>query len=314
VPKKINWKNIRNYGSLLALIALMIFLGIASDRFFSARNLTNILRQASVVGIMGVGMTFVILTGGIDLSVGSTLALSGCVGAWLMKGGMDWPIALILSLLLGALLGFTNGFFIVSLNIPPFIATLGMMGVSRGFTYILTKGAPIYGFAEGYRNLGNADIFSIPIPAIIMLLLYLVYFILQNRTKFGRFAISIGANEEAAFLSGIPIKKYLLLFYMNLGLLAALSGNVMAARLDAAMPTAAQGYELDVIAAVVIGGTSLSGGQGTVIGTLIGALIMAVVRNGLNLLLVSTYWQQVIIGFIVIGAVAFDVLNKKIKN
>ncbi|NLJ25124.1 MAG: ABC transporter permease [Firmicutes bacterium] len=301
----------KELGAFSGLLLLCVVLSFGSPYFLSVTNIMNILRQSSLIAIVAAGMTFVIITGGIDLSVGSVLSLASCLSAGMMIN-MGWNIwvAVAMGLFIGGLMGFINGLLITKIPLPPFIATLGMMGVARGLAFVYTGGAPIYSFHGNFRFLGNGMVGPIPFPVILMLVVYCFAHILLTRTKVGRFSYAIGGNEEAAILSGIPIAWYKGIVYTMTGFLAAMAGLVLAARLDAATSVAGDGFELDVIAAVVIGGTSLSGGEGKVIGSLIGALIMGVVRNGLNLLLVSSHWQRVILGLIILAAVTMDVLRK----
>ncbi|NMB11514.1 MAG: ABC transporter permease [Firmicutes bacterium] len=302
----------KELGAFSGLLILCVILSLSSPYFLSVTNIMNILRQSSLIAIVAAGMTFVIITGGIDLSVGSVLSLASCLAAGMMIN-MGWNIwvSVFLGLVIGGLMGFINGVLITKIPLPPFIATLGMMGVARGLAFVYTGGAPIYSFHEHYRFLGNGMVGPVPFPVILMVIVYYLAHILLTRTKVGRFSYAIGGNEEAAILSGIPVARYKAIVYTMTGFLSAMAGLVLAARLDAATSVAGDGFELDVIAAVVIGGTSLSGGEGKVIGSLIGALIMGVVRNGLNLLLVSSHWQRVILGLIILAAVAMDVLRKR---
>ncbi|MDI9440439.1 ABC transporter permease [Candidatus Darwinibacter acetoxidans] len=302
----------KELGALTALILLCVVMSFASPYFFSLTNLMNILRQSTLIGIVAAGMTMIIITGGIDLSVGSVLSLSSCLtaGMIIFYGWNVW-LSVILGILIGAVFGLINGLLITQIPLPPFIATLGIMGVARGFAFVYTGGAPIYTLPKSFRYLGQGMIGPVPFPVLLMLVIYVIFYLLLKRTKLGRYAYAIGGNEEAAILSGIPVAKYKVIVYSLTSALAALAGMILAARLDAATSVAGDGFELDVIAAVVIGGTSMSGGQGGVIGSLIGALIMGVVRNGLNLLLVSSHWQRVILGLIILLAVTVDVLRKK---
>lgn len=302
----------KELGVLTGLLLLCIAMTFASPYFLSLTNIMNIFRQSSLIGIAAVGMTFVIITAGIDLSVGSVLSIASCITAGMMVfHGLNPWLAILLGLLVGALFGLINGLLITRIPLPPFIATLGLMGVARGFAFVYTGGAPIYALPETFRYLGEGMIGPIPFPVLLMIIVYIIFYFLLNKTRLGRYSYAIGGNEEAAVLSGIPTNNYKMMVYVITGFLSALAGLVLAARLDAATSVAGDGFELDVIAAVVIGGTSLSGGQGGVIGSLIGALIMGVVRNGLNLLLVSSHWQRVILGLIILAAVTVDVLRKK---
>lgn len=308
--KKTRWGFIRNLGPLLGLVILCVVLTGLSDRFLTMDNLLNVTRQVSINAVISVGMTLVILTGGIDLSVGSILAFAGSITAGLLSGGQSLIPAIIIGVVAGAFIGMINGALITRAGIPPFIATLGTMTAARGFTLVYTDGRPITGMEEAFRFLGGGYIAGIPVPVIIMAIIFLLAHIMLTRTKFGRYVYAIGGNEEAARLSGIGTKKVLLSVYTLAGLLAGFSGVIMASRLNSAQPTAGAGFELDAIAAVVLGGTSLSGGVGTVGGTLIGAMIIGVLDNGLNLLNVSSFYQQVAKGVVILLAVYVDKKRK----
>ena len=308
--KKTRWGFIRNLGPLLGLVILCVVLTGLSDRFLTMDNLLNVTRQVSINAVISVGMTLVILTGGIDLSVGSILAFAGSITAGLLSGGQSLVPAIIVGVVAGAFIGMINGALITRAGIPPFIATLGTMTAARGFTLVYTDGRPITGMEEAFRFLGGGYIAGIPVPVIIMAVIFLLAHIMLTRTKFGRYVYAIGGNEEAARLSGIGTKKILLSVYTLAGLLAGFSGVIMASRLNSAQPTAGAGFELDAIAAVVLGGTSLSGGVGTVGGTLIGAMIIGVLDNGLNLLNVSSFYQQVAKGVVILLAVYVDKKRK----
>lgn len=303
-----NKKNniIRKMGPLLGLLLLAIALTLLSDRFFTVNNLLNVARQISINAIISVGMTLVILTGGIDLSVGSIVALTGSVTAGLLVGGYPILPAIFIGMAVGAFLGLCNGLLITRAGIPPFIATLGTMTVARGLTLVYTDGRPITGMEEAFRFLGGGYIAGIPVPVVIMLLLFAVAYVMLKKTRLGRYIYAIGGNEEAARLSGINTKKIVLSVYVLGGLLAGISGIIMASRLNSAQPTAGVSFELDAIAAVVLGGTSLSGGVGTIGGTLIGAFIIGVLDNGLNLLNVSSFYQQIAKGLVILLAVFLD--------
>jgi ribose transport system permease protein len=284
-----------------------------TPHFLTISNLLNIAEQATIIAIIAVGMTFVIITGGIDLSVGSTLAFAGVVMASVLHGGLPLPLALIVGLGAGLLGGLVNGLLITIGRLPPFIATLGMMSVARGAALVFTEGRPISGFSEGFRSLATGEVFRVPAPVIIMIGVYVIAHFVLRRTKLGRYTYAIGGNEEAALLSGINVRLYKTMVYGLAGLLSGLAAILLTARLNSAQPIAGMSYELDAIAATVIGGTSLLGGEGTVVGTLIGALIMAVLRNGLNLLGVSSFIQQIVIGTVIIVAVLIDMALKRRK-
>jgi ribose transport system permease protein len=300
----------RQFGTLIGLLVLSAILWALSPHFLTISNILNIAQQTSINAIIAVGMTFVIITAGIDLSVGSIMAFSGVVLASALNAGLPVPVSLLLGLAVGMLCGFVNGILISYGRLPPFISTLGMMSVARGAALLYTQGRPISGFSESFRFLAAGEIFSIPTPVIIMILVYIIAYFLLNRTKLGRYTYAIGGNEEAAILSGINVKYYKTMIYALCGMLSGLAAIILTARLNSAQPIAGIMYELDAIAATVIGGTSLMGGEGRIVGTLIGALIMGVLRNGLNLLGVSSFVQQTVIGAVIIVAVLIDMALK----
>jgi len=298
-------------GALATFAVICIILSLASPVFLSVENLTNVLMQVCVTAILAAGMSLIIIAGGIDLSVGSILALSAALCAGTLKAGAPVALAMLTGLAAGTFLGMANGGLIAFLRLPPFIATLGMMGIARGLAYVYLGGAPLFTFPPEYRFLAEGRLLGIPMPIWIMVLVFILAHILAGRTAFGRAVYAIGGNEEAARLSGIPVRARKVAIYALGGLAAGLAGLILSARLDSAEPQAGDGYELDAIAAVVMGGASLSGGEGTIFGSLVGALIMGVVRNGLNLLNVSAYWQKVAIGSIILLAVLVDSIRKK---
>ncbi|UCH09036.1 MAG: ribose ABC transporter permease, partial [Fidelibacterota bacterium] len=279
--------------------------------FLTVSNLLNVVQQTSINAIIAVGMTFVIISAGIDLSVGSIVAFSGVVLASVLQTAVPVPLALVAGLAVGTLFGLTNGVLITYGKLPPFISTLGMMSVARGAALLYTSGRPISGFEPSFRFLATGEILFIPVPVVIMVLVYLAAHVVLTRTKLGRYTYAIGGNEEAALLSGVNVKLYKTMVYGLSGMLSGLAAIILTARLNSAQPIAGMMYELDAIAATVIGGTSLMGGEGRVVGTLIGALIMGVLRNGLNLLGVSSFVQQTVIGSVIILAVLMDMALKK---
>jgi ribose transport system permease protein len=302
------------FKSAIGLIILVIVLSFLSDYFFTVNNLLNIIRQVSIIAIMAFGMTFVILTGGIDLSVGSLLAVSAAVTAGLIINiGIFYLLVIPIGMLIGVLLGGFSGLMVAKAKMPAFIVTLGMMTIARGLTLIYTDGRPISGFNEDFRFIGAGHIGGIPVPVIIMLIILFICYITLKKTPYGRYVYAIGGNEEAAKLSGINVDRIKMSVYALSGLLSAISGIILASRLNSAQPTAGSGYELDAIATVVLGGTSLSGGQGGVVGTLIGALIIGVLNNGLNLLNVSSFYQQVAKGAVILIAVYIDRRSKAVE-
>ncbi len=301
----------RQLGTLSGLLGLVVALWALTPHFLTVSNLLNIAAQATIIAIVAVGMTFVIITAGIDLSVGSVLAFAGVVMASALHQGVPLPVALLVGLGIGLLCGLVNGLLITIGRLPPFIATLGMMSVARGTALMFTEGRPVSGFSEAFRSLATGEVLYIPTPVIIMIAVYAIAHFVLKRTTLGRYAYAIGGNEEAALLSGINVKLYKTMVYGLAGMLAGLAAILLTARLNSAQPIAGMNYELDAIAATVIGGTSLLGGEGTVMGTLIGALIMAVLRNGLNLLGVSSFIQQIVIGSVIIVAVLIDMALKR---
>ena len=303
--------NARQFGTLFGLFVLIILLWILTPHFLTVSNLLNVAQQTSINAIIAVGMTFVIIAAGIDLSVGSIMAFSGVVLASALEAGLPLPVALLISLAIGMACGLLNGLFITYGKLPPFIATLGMMSVARGAALLYTQGRPISGFGEDFRSFATGEILGIPAPVIIMIFVYIIAHFILNRTKLGRYTYAIGGNEEAALLSGISVKFFKTMIYGLCGMLSGLAAIILTARLNSAQPIAGIMYELDAIAATVIGGTSLMGGEGRIVGTLIGALIMGVLRNGLNLLGISSFVQQIVIGSVIIIAVLIDMALKK---
>lgn len=303
----------RELGAFTGLLLICIALSIARpDSFPHADNLLNVLMQVSPVAIVAAGMTFIIISGGIDLSVGSVLAFSACVGGYLMATlGVSGWIALVSTLLVGVAFGAVNGLLITRIGLPPFIVTLGTMGVARGLAYRMTGGATIYDVRPEFVFLGSRDIGFLPAATAVLIVVYLIGHIVLTRTRVGRYTYAVGGSEDASHLSGVPVARTKLFVYALTGFLAGLAGIITAGRVGAVAPQAGDGFELDVIAAVVIGGTSLSGGQGRLVGSIIGALIMGVVRNGLNLMLIDSNWQRVVIGSIIVLAATIDVLQKR---
>jgi ribose transport system permease protein len=314
--------DIKKFQSLIALLLLCIVLSFLTDKFFTADNGLNILRQVAVNTIIATGMTLIVLTAGIDLSVGSVLALCGAITAGLFKSGLEFVSAdlfvgftilgaILGGLLIGTLLGWFNGFTVTKFNVPPFVATLAILTIARGLTMLYTKGHPISNLGNHFAFIGNGSFIGIPVPVWIAVIVVLIAVFITQKTKLGRYIYAIGGNEQAAKLSGINIKKVKMKVYAMAGALAALGGIIVTARLDSAQPNAGVSYELDAIAAVVIGGTSLSGGKGSVWGTVMGAIIIGVLNNGLVLLNVSPFWQQVVKGGVILLAVIIDKIGEK---
>ncbi len=296
------------YGIVLAFFVLCLALSVLNPYFFTRLNIINVFRQASINGILAIGQTFVILTGGIDLSVGSLLAVCGILGASLVTGASPGsPLAAIaLGVGVGLGLGMVNGVLVARLRVPPFVATLGMLSVARGLTFIANNGMPVPNLAPGFLRLGQGFVAGVPIPVVLFGLSTLLAWAVLHFTTYGRYVYATGGNERSARTSGVGTRKVIFSVYAISGALAGLAGMVLAARTTSALPQAGGSYELDAIAAVVIGGTSLTGGVGSIIGTVFGALIIAVINNGLDLMGVSSYYQQVIKGAIIVLAVLLD--------
>ncbi len=306
-------KKIWSNKPLVGLIIFAAAVSILNPRFLSWYNIINVLRQTSINSIIAIGMTFVILTGGIDLSVGSILAFCGAVMASLLNGGHSPFIALIITLGLGLLFGFFNGFLVSVMKLQAFIVTLVTMTFLRGATLVFTEGKPITVDDGGvlFEEIGNGYLFNIPIPIYLMIILFAAGYYLLMHTRFGRYTYAIGGNEEATKLSGINVNKVKIWLYGICGALSALAGVILTSRLYSAQPTARSGYELDAIAAVVLGGTSLSGGVGRITGTALGAVIIGVLGNALNLLNVSSYYQMMIKAAVILIAVLIDRKSNK---
>ncbi|MGI6438756.1 MAG: ABC transporter permease [Sphaerochaetaceae bacterium] len=300
-------------GPLLALVIISLILAVVSNRFFTLRNIMNIFRQSSINGFVALGMMFAILTAGIDLSVGSSLAFSGAVlGISVVKWGMNPVLAIVFSLAVGTAIGLVNGLLLTKLKLPhPFISTMGTMNVFRGLTLIAMSATPISHMPSSVRFIGGSFIGPVPVSFIFLIIVYIIAHYFLNNSKTGRYIYAVGGNKSAAQLSGINVDKTLIIVYSLSGFMAAIASLVLAGRVNAVYPLAGDGYEMDAIAACIIGGTSFFGGKGTVWGTLVGALIMGVIRNGLNLLNVSSSLQTVSIGIIIIIAVYIDVLRQQ---
>jgi ribose transport system permease protein len=288
---------------LVGLIVVCLVMVFASDSFLSYGNLTNILRQVSINALIAVGMTFVILTGGIDLSVGAVMALSGTIAAGLMSSGLNGVVALLACILIGLAFGLANGAFVAFGRMPPIIVTLATMGIARGLALIYTGGYPISGLPSWIRFFGNGSVLGVQMPIVIMVVVYALAWVLLERTPFGRYVYAIGGNETATRLSGIRVSRCKLMIYGLSGLTTAIAAVVLTSRLMSGQPNAGEGFELDAIAAVVLGGTSIAGGRGSLIGTLLGALLLGVLNNGLNMVGVNPYVQTVVKGIIILLAI-----------
>ena len=289
----------QRYGLVVSFLLLCLALSLLSDRFLTVGNLTNVLRQSTINLIIAIGMTYVILTAGIDLSVGAVLALSTVVTADLLQRGIPVLPTVLLGLTLGGILGMASGMLISRVKVPPFVATLGMMTVARGLALTYTQGRPITGLPTGFRYIGTGFLGPIPMPIIVAAVAFLAGYILLTRTRMGMYIYALGNNPIAAHYTGIATSNYITFVYVLAGALAALAGMILVARLDSAQPTAGISYEFDAIAAVVVGGTSFAGGQGSLMGTLLGVLVISVLNNGLNLLNVSSFYQPVVTGVVI---------------
>ncbi len=311
----------KRFGIWLALIVEVVILTILTSSFggdsgfesmfLNWTNLSQVIRALSFTAIMVVGQSVVIITGGIDLGVGSMLGLTGVVVAWLLTQQVSIPVAILVALLTGLLGGYANGLLITKMKLPPFIVTLGMMSIARGLAFAITGGETIRSLPKEFLEIGQGEIFGIPLPVLVMVLFAIAIGILLKSTKWGRYTYAIGGNEEAAHFSGINVNLVKILVYSLCGLSAGIAGVLFTSRFGVGQSTAGLGYELDVVAAAVIGGISLSGGRGTIMGAIVGAVLMGILRNGLVLLNVSAYWQQVAIGLVIVVAVVMDRKTKR---
>lgn len=298
------------YKSLIGLLILCIVISVLTPRFLTIPNILNVFTQVSVNAIIAVGMCFVILTGGIDLSVGSTLAIAGAIAASLAQKNVNIVLILVLTIIIGGLIGLVNGIIVAKGKIQAFIVTLATMTVFRGVTYVYTDGTPISGLGTNFTFIGNGTILGIPLPVIIIVIVALIAWYVLTQTRYGRYVYAVGGNEDSSRLSGINTDKIKALVYVLSGAAAALSAIVVTSRIGSASPNAGSGFELDAIAAVVLGGTSLSGGEGSLTGTIIGAMIIGVLNNGLNLMNVSPFYQSIVKGLVILLAVMLDKKNK----
>jgi len=295
----------------LTLIVLFVSLALGSPFFLTSTNLSSVVRQTAVINIMALGMTLIIIAGGIDLSVGSILAMGGLLGAMAMAHGQPIWVGVLVGVLAGGFWGFVNGILTTKLRIAPFIVTLGTLGIVRGLTLIISNGLPVHELPAGFAFLGEGTVLGVPFVLWVLLVCAAGMHIILEHTRLGRYAFAIGSNPDAAFYAGIPVAFHTTAVYAIGGLLTGLAGMIEASRLMTGQPTAGQGYELQAIAAVVIGGGSLRGGEGSVVGTLVGAFIMGLLANGSDLLGISPYLQQAIIGAVIILAVTVDELRKR---
>ena len=305
--KKVNWGDM---GIILTLIAMIIFFSVVTKSFLSAKNFANIARQISITGICSVGMTMVILTGGIDLSIGSVIGFTSAVAALMMSNGQPIILASVVSLALGVIIGVINATCINYLQIPAMIATLGTQISLRGAVYLVTGGMPVYGLPESFKVLGQGSIGIIPISMIIMVIVFIIGYIILNKMVFGRKIYGIGGNAETARLSGVNVKKEIYKIYMLVGFFGSLAGLILMSRVNSGQPSAGDGYEMDIITAVVLGGVSVSGGEGKITKVIIGVIFMGVLANGMMMININEYWQRVVKGLVLLAAVAVDIRTK----
>lgn len=303
---------LNQYGLLIAFVLICLALSFTTPRFFTVQNLMIIVMQVSINALLAFGVTFVIITGGIDLSIGSMVAVTGVVAASFAHPD-TYPVVVpvAIGLVAGLLFGAFNGFVTTRSHVPPFIVTLGTMTIGRGLALILSRGRPISNLSDSFNFIGGGKVLGVPTLIIILIVVFILCSILLKKTVIGRYMYAVGGNEQAARASGIPISRVKMVVYTVSGLLAALSGILLTSRITTGQPNAGIGFELDAIAAAIIGGTSTSGGTGTMTGTLLGALLIGVISNGLDLLNVTSYYQQVVMGIIIIGAVVLDSMNQR---
>lgn len=301
--KKIDYSRL---GIIFAWIILIIIFSVSNPSFTKMSNILTILRQASIVGVCSVGMTFVILTGGMDLSVGSVIGVGCVAGAQLLSSGAPIPVAVAVVLAIGALSGLFNAMFINRLGIAPIIMTLGTMTSLRGVAYLLCDGFAVYGIPENYKFIGQGYFGGLPVPVIIMAICFLIGWFILNRTSFGREIYGIGGNVEAARLSGVNVRRTIAKVYMFAGVMYALAGLILMARVNSGQPSSGEGYEMDVITGVVLGGVSINGGEGSILGVVVGVLLLSTLQNGMVLMNFSDFWQRVVKGIVLILAVSLD--------
>jgi inositol transport system permease protein len=312
--KKIARERWEKNGILIVLVVLFVLSAIFVNGFFSRINLTNVLRQITVVTILAFGATFVIILGHINVAYGSAIALIGCITCQVMVVTASLPLSILIGLALGLFIGGINGFVITYFRIPAFIMTLAVTTIARGAVFLFTGGIPIIGMGKSFAFIGQGSIGFMPVSVLIMVILFIVTWILLNKTIFGRYLYAVGGNENAAIASGIKSKKIVRMAFLLDGLMTAIAAIVMMSRINSGQPAGGAGYEFDAITAVVVGGTSLSGGSGTIVGTIIGAMIVGILNNVLNLMNINTYWQQIFKGLIILFAVILDMIAKKSRR
>ena len=308
--QQINWRKIlKKYGLMISFIVLSIVISFVTPNFLTSRNIMNMLRQSSIIGIIAIGTTFVILTGEIDISVGSVLALTGAMTLGLQTV-MPWPFAVIIALLVGTGIGLINGLLVSKIKIVGIITSLGSMTIARGLTYLYTGGYPVLGSQESFKFIGSGYIGSLPFPVILFVLLVIFWQFILSRTPTGRYICAVGGNKEATRLSGISVDRYHAMAFVIGGFMASVAGVVFASRLNSVTPLAGQNYEMDAIAATVIGGTSVTGGEGSIVGTMVGVLILTVINNMFNLLGIQVHVQYLVKGMIILIVVGIDSYSK----
>ena len=305
--------DVSKYAILIVLIVVIVALSIAKPQFMTGDNILNILRQVSITGLIAVGMLMVIITGGIDLSAGVMIGLCGAIGCDFCHPGQPWILGVIVGIAVGVLFGVAAGLLIALLDLPPFIATLATKLCINGLALIYTDGHPTTNLAEGFLQIGGGSFLGLPIPFWILIVALVVGYILLNHTTYGRYLYAIGGNEQSAKLSGVPVRMVKIIVYAVSGMFAGLAAMVLASRVSAGSPIAGTNYEMDAITIVVVGGCSLSGGSGTIPGAIVGMFLIGIVTNGMNLLNISSYWQLVVKGIIILMAVIMDVVTNKKK-
>ncbi len=303
------------FGIYFVFVIIFAALSFANPKFCSLNNLINVLKQASIVAVIAMGQTFCLIIGGMDLSSGSVMALAGvCSAFYGLKDSTNMAMVFIMAFGVGILCGFINGIIVSRGKVPAFIATLGMQQAARGMALLVTNATPVFGLSPAYTFLGSAKLFEIPVLVLVMIVVLIICAFVLNKTKFGRHVYAVGGNEVSAYVSGIAVKKIQLIVYMIAGAMSGLGGLLLAGRIQSGTPAMAEGYELDAIAGAVIGGISTSGGVGKIYGAIIGSLLLAMISNGLDMLQVSAYYQQIIKGAIIVLAVLFDVSTKGKKK
>lgn len=302
------------FAMLIALFVLLIFFSVATEGFLSSTNIFNILRQVAVNGIAAVGMTMVIITGGIDISAGSMMGVASVCCATLMVSGFHPVFAVVLVLVLGLIIGLCHGFFVHNVNLPPMITTLATMGILRGITYIISGGLPVYGFPEKFNIIGQGYVGPIPVPVIIMVICFIIGWFILEKTAFGRYVYGVGSNIEASRLSGINVSRVMYGVYGLCGMLSAMAGVVLLSRVNSGQPKAGESYEMDIITAVVLGGVSTSGGEGRIRNVIVGLLLMGVLLNGMVMMNIPDYYQRVVKGCVLLLAISYDKISQKRAN